>query len=211
MSVIVLTFNDELMIGRCLNSIRDLSDDIIIIDSLSTDKTRKICKDIGTRFIQYDFVNQGIQINWALDNIKIKNDWILQLDSDEILPSAIKDEIKEKIQSDSKYVGYYMNRRMYWMNRWLKHGRMYPHYILRLFRKGFARWEECEEHHAIPNGECGYLDNDFLEDNRKNTLEQFTLKHLRTAESEVKEHFDGVEGEAKLEPKLFGKKANRTR
>ena len=210
-SVIILTYNDEIMIGRCLESVRDLSDDIVVIDSFSTDKTQSICKEFGVRFIQHDFVNQGIQINWALDHVPFKYEWILQLDSDEILPPAIKGEIKEKIQSGSNFVGYYMNRRMYWMNKWLKYGRMYPHYILRLFRKGFVRWEECEEHHAIASDKCGYMDNDFLEDNRKNTLEEFTLKHLRTAESEVKEHLCGVESGAKLEPKLFGRKANRTR
>tara|TARA_Y100001934_G_C12314391_1_gene756642 strand:+ start:155 stop:1027 length:873 start_codon:yes stop_codon:yes gene_type:complete len=210
-SVIVLTYNNELMIERCLRSIGDLSDDIIIIDSYSTDKTKQICKKLGARFVQHEFKNQGVSINWALENLHIKNEWVLQLDSDELLPKALKEEIKIKIRTKSKYIGYYLNRRMYWMNRWLRHGRMYPHYILRLFLKGYARWEECEEHHAIPNGKCGYLKNDFLEDNRHNNLEQFMVKHLRTAETEVKEHFQGVSGETVLEPKLFGTKAQRTR
>jgi len=88
---------------------------------------------------------------------------------------------------------------------------MYPHYILRLFKLGCARYEERTEEHLVLAGEAGYLRNDFLEDNRKNTLDYFTEKHLKTAAGEVAEILSEVkEGDA-IAPKLLAPKVNRTR
>jgi glycosyltransferase involved in cell wall biosynthesis len=210
-SAIILSFNEEKNIGRCLKSISDLTDDIIIMDSFSTDKTLEICNEYKCRVFQNPFVNQALQFNWALDNAHVKYDWILRLDSDEMLPNKLKDELRYRLGRGSDFNAYYLNRRMYWMNRWLRHGRMYPHNIVRIFRKGFGRYENKEEEHLIINGKVGYMKNDFLEDNRINTLEYFSRKHLRTAESEVKEYFQGLDLNDGITPKFFGPKINRTR
>src|SRR5262249_37624292 len=137
-------------------------------------------------------------------------DWVLRLDSDEIVPLALAEEMQARVGKEA-VVGYYMNRRMYWMNHWLKHGRMYPHYILRLFKRGFARYEERTEEHLVLTGEAGYMQRDFLEDNRRNTLDYFTVKHLRTAAGEVAEALSGVEERDGITPKLLAPKVNRTR
>jgi glycosyltransferase involved in cell wall biosynthesis len=212
-SIIILTFNDEVQIRNCLESLSDITDDIVIVDSYSSDKTIEICAEYGARIFKNPFINQAIQCNWALDNIEFKNEWILRLDSDEILPKKIKKEIYQKIKEDSDINGYFLNRRMYWMGRWLRFGRMYPHHILRLFRSGFARYEEKTEEHLIVDGRVDFLKNDFLEDNKKNNLDYFTEKHLQTAKGEVREIKDARSGEFSdgLEPKIFGYKVNRTR
>jgi glycosyltransferase involved in cell wall biosynthesis len=210
-TVIILTYNDEDNIEACLDSVRDFSDDLIIVDSFSTDRTLEICRDFGCKIHQNPFVNQAIQFNWALDNVPIKYEWVLRMDSDEILPGQLKKEILSRTSTEEGANGYYLNRRMYWMNRWLKHGRMYPHYILRLFRKGYARYEEKTEEHLLVTGKTAYMKHDFLEDNRKNTLDYFTEKHLSTARGELSEILAPVHGEAYVKPMLIGPKVNRTR
>lgn len=214
-SVIILTYEDEIQIGNCLASIADLSDDIIVIDSFSKDRTLDICREHGARVYQNPFVNQAIQFNWALDNVPIKHEWILRLDSDEIVPDKLKAEIRRRMGRESGIVAYYLNRRMYWMGRFLRHGRMYPHYIVRLFRMGRARYEERTEEHLVVDGNIGKLKNDFLEDNKKNNLDYFTEKHLATARGELKEILDAESGRLAatqaIEPKLIGAKVQRTR
>ena len=210
-SVIILTYNEERNIARCLNSIKDLSNDIIIIDSYSTDSTLKICEEYGCRIYQHPFENHAKQFNWALDNVEINNNWIIRLDCDEIIPDKLKKEIKDILNGSPGYDAYYLNRRMYWMNKWLRHGRMYPHYITRLFRKGKARYEEKTEEHLVVNGKTSYLKNDFLEDNRINTLNYLTKKHLVLAEREILDTSMLTINHSDMIPKLFGPKPNRTR
>jgi glycosyltransferase involved in cell wall biosynthesis len=209
-SAIILTYNDESQVESCLRSIANLTDDVVVVDSFSTDRTEAICRGLGARFFKHAFVNQALQFNWALDSIPLKYDWVLRLDSDEIVPAALVEEMRTRVGKEP-VAGYYMNRRMYWMNRWLKHGRMYPHFILRLFKRGSARYEERTEEHLVLAGEAGYLKNDFLEDNRKNTLDYFTDKHLKTAAGEVAEVLAGVEENDGVAPKLLAPKVNRTR
>lgn len=210
-TVIILTFNDERNIVPCLESAARLSDDVVIVDSFSTDQTLEIARSRGCRIFQNPFVNQAHQFNWALDNVEPRHEWILRLDSDEVIPDALAREIAARAGAEAGIDGYYLNRRMYWMNRWLRHGRMYPHYILRLFRRGRARYELRTEEHLILQGEAGYMKCDFLEDNRNNTLDYFTIKHLKTAQGEVDEiMLEAGTGDA-IEPRLFGTKVQRTR
>jgi glycosyltransferase involved in cell wall biosynthesis len=214
-SVIILTYEDAIQIANCLHSIADFTDDIIVVDSYSTDKTLEICRSYGAHIHQNPFVNQAVQFNWALDNVEIKYDWILRLDSDEIVPEKLKTEMRRRVGNDPGVNAYYLNRRMYWMGRWLRHGRMYPHYIVRLFKKGRARYEERTEEHLIVDGGVDYMKNDFLEDNKKNTLDYFTKKHLATACGELRELLEKQIGSnathPMIEARLFGAKVHRTR
>jgi len=211
-SVIILTYNEDMNIERCLNSIKDLASEIIIVDSQSTDKTLDICEKYGCRIFQNNFINQAIQFNWALDNIDIRNDWVFRLDADEIVPKKLKKEMLERVGREEGVHGYSLNRRMYWMNKWLKHGRMYPHFIARIFKKGYGRYEEKTEEHLIIDGQVRNMKNDFLEDNRLNNLDYFTRKHLSTAEGEVREVFLRHKIDDKtVRVKFFGAKVERTR
>jgi glycosyltransferase involved in cell wall biosynthesis len=216
-SIIILTYEDEIQISNCLRSLVGLSDDIIVIDSFSRDKTVEICKEFGARVYQNPFVNQAVQFNWALDNVEPFNEWILRLDSDEVIPEKLKQEILDRTGREQGVVAYTLNRRMYWMGRWLRYGRMYPHRITRLFKKGCARYEEkTEEHLVVQGGHCGRMHNDFYENNLKNSLDYFTEKHLATARGELKEIIDSASGtgvalENEIPPRLIGEKVNRTR
>lgn len=213
-SIVILTFNDEVQIANCLDSIADLTDDVVVVDSFSADRTLEICRSYGARVYQHEFVNQAHQFNWALDNIPLKYDWVLRLDSDEVVPEPLREEIRRRVGSEPETAAYAMNRRVYWMGRWLRHGRMYPHYIVRLFRKGRARYELRTEEHLVVDGPVARLTNDFYEDNRKNNLDYFTMKHLATARGELEEILRaraGQQDDFAIEPNLFGTKIERTR
>src|SRR3989344_7620469 len=96
-AVIVLTYNEELNLEKCLKSIAGLAREIFVVDSYSTDKTLEIAKRYSARIYQREFKNQADQFNWALDNLDVKSDWILRLDADEYLTPELKLEISQVI------------------------------------------------------------------------------------------------------------------
>jgi len=213
-SVIILTFNEEENIRRCLDSITDFTDDIIIVDSFSTDATLKICEKYGCRVFQHAFTNQALQFNWALDSVPWERPWTLRLDADEVLPDKLKQELRELTATCGPEVtGIYLNRRMYFMNRWLRHGGIYPHYILRAFRKGAGRYEEkTEEHFVLASGRAIYAKNDFLEDNRQNTLKYWLKKHDDLSDGEIRDTLlESRNPGLDIKEDLFGNNVERTR
>jgi len=213
-SVLILTFNEEKNIRRCLESVRDFTDDIVIVDSFSTDSTLKICEEYGCRIYQHAFANHAIQFNWALDNVPLDRPWIVRLDCDELLPTKLKQELTHLITTcEPEVTGIYLNRRMYFMNRWLRHGGIYPHYILRMFRTGCGRYEEkTEEHLVLTSGRAIYAKNDFLEDNRQNTLKYWLKKHDDLSDGEIRDTLLETRApDQDLKENLFGNKVERTR
>jgi len=188
-SLIVLTFNEEKNLPRCLESVKDLADEIFVVDSYSEDKTVGIAEKFGAKVFQRDFINQAEQFNWALDNLLITSDWILRLDADECLMPELRDEIAEVLpEAPSEITGFYIKRRVYFLGRWIKHGGYYPTWFLRLWRKGAARIEEREvdEHTVLLKGRAENLKNDFVDDSR-NGLDAWTEKINDYTSREVKE------------------------
>ena len=169
-SVIVLTYNEEMNIESCLENIRNWASEIFIVDSYSTDKTLEIAERYDIKISQHPFENQAQQFNWALDNLGIKNDWILRLDADEQLTEELKNEITEELGKVTPEIsGFLMKRRVYFMGRWIKHGGYYPAWFLRLFRKNKAKSElkTMDEHIILLEGKSKKLKNDFIDDNKK--------------------------------------------
>ncbi len=188
-SVVVLTYNEEIHIGRLLKNISDWADEIFIADSFSTDKTLEIARSYGVKIVQHKFENQASQFNWALDNLEIKNDWILRLDADEYLIEDLKKEIGTILPKTLEGVGgFYIKRRVYFMGRWIRHGAYYPVWFLRLFRKGGARSEQraMDEHIVLLEGKAEKLKNDFVDENLKG-LRDWVDKHNNYASREAEE------------------------
>jgi len=199
-SVIILTLNEELNLGKCLENIAGWADEVFVVDSFSTDNTGQIAKRYNVAFIQHPFKNQASQFNWALDNLEMKNEWILRLDADEYLTEELKKEISKVLMKENISInqpnqhksaainGFYIKRRVYFMGRWIKHGGYYPTWILRLFRKGKARSEqrEMDEHFILLTGEAGKLKNDFIDDNKKD-LASWINKHNDYSSREARE------------------------
>lgn len=189
LSAIILTFNEEQNIENCLKNICAWADEVFVVDSYSTDKTMEIVQKYGVRFIQHPFEAQAQQFNWALDNLKIRNEWVLRLDADEYLTEELKNEIVKMLKNVSNEInGFYIKRRVYFMGRWIRHGGYYPAWFLRLFRYGKARSEErkMDEHIVLLSGKSESLKNDFIDNNQK-SLEWWTAKHNNYSSREAKE------------------------
>jgi len=198
-SVIILTYSEELNLENCLKNIFGWADEIFIVDSYSTDKTLEIAKKYNCKIFQHPFENQAQQFNWALDNLKIKNEWILRLDADEYLTPELKDEITKTLKNTSDNIsGYYMKRRVYFMGKWIKHGGYYPTWILRLFRydKGKSELRKVDEHIVLTEGEASRLKNDFADDNKKD-LTWWIGKHNDYASREAADFLSGNLGVSK--------------
>jgi glycosyltransferase involved in cell wall biosynthesis len=129
-SVLILTFNEEINLSNCLDSVSEF-DDIIILDSYSTDSTVSIAKSKGARVFQRKFDNFANQRNYALKNLTFKNDWILHLDADEIVTSKLIGEIKQKIPN-KKYDAFRLPSKIMFLGKWLRFSGMYPIYQVRL-------------------------------------------------------------------------------
>lgn len=210
LSIQILTYNEENNIKQCLDSIKDLSDDIIIIDSNSTDKTLEICKKYKCKIFSNKFVNHGIQRNWALKNIKHQYDWILFLDADERLTSALTNEIKH-FDDTGEYDFIKFKKKMFWMNKLLRFGGINNQLKVRIGRVGNCFYEEVTEEHLLTNNKVLKMNNYFYENNINNNLDYFTKKHLLTAQGELEELLNSNFEDDTITPNLFGDSIHRLR
>lgn len=143
LSVAIITYNEEKNIGRCISSLLEVADEILVVDSFSTDKTEDICKSFGARFIQNKFMGYIEQKNFALD--QCTHSYVLSLDADEALSENLINEIKtlkKNFQSD----GYCFNRLNNYNGHWVRFGGWYPDTKLRLVNKIKARWTGVNPH-----------------------------------------------------------------
>ncbi len=159
-SVVLATHNEEANLAKCLESVRHLADEIVIADEDSTDKTIEIAKQFQARVISAPHQqNFHITKNIAID--AAKGDWILQLDADEVVSEELAHEIKSAITYD--FNGYWINRKNWFLTRFLTKGGQYPDPTLRLYRRGKGRLPAKDVHEqAVIDGEVGQLANDLL-------------------------------------------------
>lgn len=215
-SLIILTYNEEVNIEYCLQSVCDWIGEIIIVDSFSTDATLELCRKYTEMIYQHPFENQAKQFNWALDHIPIAHEWVMRLDADEMVTPELAKEICQALPTlPEKVAGVYMKRRVYFMGQWMKHGGYYPMWFLRLFRTGKGRYEEItEEHIVLSEGETVRLKNDFIDHNRKG-LSFWTDKHTHWAIGEMLDVLSmmgqGMLPANTVRPALFGSQEQRRR
>ena len=133
-SIYILTYNEEVDIASCIESAM-LSDDIIVVDSYSTDRTIEIAKQYPVRTVQHEFESHGKQRTWMLENVETKYDWVYLLEADERMTPALFQECSGVINQD-KAVGYYVAERVIFMGSWIRRSTQYPRYQLRLLKKG---------------------------------------------------------------------------
>lgn len=140
-SVIVPIKNEAANLPRCLGSIR-WADEIFVVDSQSTDDSARIVQQHGARLEQFHFNGTWPKKkNWALENLPFKNDWVFILDADEVLPPEAEQEFAAAIANAGEIAGYWINRRFFFLGRWLRHA-YYPNWNLRLFRHSLGRYEK---------------------------------------------------------------------
>ncbi len=186
-AIIVLTYNEEIHLERCLKSIRSISKKIWIIDSFSTDKTIKISKKYNAKLIKRKFVNQSEQFNWAIKLIPKKYDWIFRIDADEYLSLNLIQNVKTKIKEFKKnnIKGIYFNRKFIYQNKILNYGGLSDIKSLRMFRNGYGKSEERNmDEHIIVNGKTASISGVIYDHNLKDT-NHFIAKHIDYAKREA--------------------------
>jgi glycosyltransferase involved in cell wall biosynthesis len=146
LSVVIITYNEERNIGRCLESVKAIADDITVVDSLSTDKTKTICESYNVHFVEHAFEGHIRQKNFAAMQAKYPHQ--LSLDADEALSEELQNSIKqakENWQAD----GYRMNRRSNYCGQWINHSGWYPDTKIRLYDIRQGQWGGMDPHDKI--------------------------------------------------------------
>ncbi|HEY6122817.1 MAG TPA: glycosyltransferase family 2 protein [Pyrinomonadaceae bacterium] len=141
------------------------ADEIVVVDSYSTDATLDICREFGAHIVQHEYINSAKQKNWAVT--QCRHEWVLQIDADEVLEAGLQDEIEQAIATVSEDVHLFrIPRKNHMLGKWIRYGDNFPDYQTRLFRRGKARWNEREVHaHMEVNGEVRTLRHCLLHNN----------------------------------------------
>jgi len=158
LSVVLATFNEEKNLASCLDSVKDIADEIIIVDGTSKDKTVEIAKKYGASIkVTTNPTNFHINKQKAID--MATKDWILQLDADEHVSPELKEEIKQILEKKTEeFNGYWMPRKNWFLGRFLVKGGQYPDYTLRFYKNGKGRLPQKDVHEqAVVEGKVGYL------------------------------------------------------
>jgi glycosyltransferase involved in cell wall biosynthesis len=184
-SVLIRTLNEQVNLPHCLASL-SWCDDIVVLDSGSTDRTVQIAQEAGCRVIQRQFDNESAQLNWAGTQIEYKYPWVYCSDADEVLPWDLTEEMKS-IASDktNKYVAYRLRYKNYFMDRWIKHCGIYPVWVLRFYRPQNVQWERMVNCTPVVRGEIGELNGHFHHYSFRKGLAAWVDKHNKYSTNEA--------------------------
>ncbi len=188
-TVVILTLNEAIHIARAVDNAKRLTDEVVIVDSGSTDDTCGLAAARGAQVFFHAFQDYGDQRQWALTAIPYGNDWVLFLDADELLSDELIEEIRRVLPGTPPEVdGYRMRRRFYWLGKWLRRGGLYPLWLLRLVRRERA-W--CEDRtvneHLLVSGQVRDLRHDIFHVDLK-PISDWLAKHNTYSSLEAREH-----------------------
>ncbi len=189
-SAVVITYNEEKNIRRCLESIAGIADEIIVVDSLSTDRTKQICSEFNVRFIEQPFLGYIEQKNFAMD--LASHDFVLSLDADEALDETLQKSILAERDKSFPADGYQMNRLSSFCGQWIKHGTWYPDKKLRLLNRKKGKWGGVNPHDKIVMQEAAvihHLKGDILHYTYE-SIEEIILQTNRFTNIQAKEMFN---------------------
>lgn len=187
LSVLILTYNEELHIARAIGSIAAFADKVFVIDSFSTDQTVEIARTLGATVLQNPFVNQARQFQWGLEHAPIHSEWVMRLDADEMIEPALAREIAEKLPTlGADVAGVNLKRKHIFLDRFIRHGGRYPLILTRIWRRGQGRVEDrwMDEHVIVQGGRTVQFDNPFC-DHNLHDIGYFTDKHNKYATREA--------------------------
>lgn len=184
-SALILTYNEEINIARCLDALT-WCDDIVLIDSGSTDLTLTIARQHGARILERGFDNFAAQRNFGLDHGAFKHDWVLHLDADEEVTPAFRATI-EALEPEPGVDGYYVPSKTMLLGQWLKHAGMYPTYQARLGHRERMRFIQVGhgQREDLPPEKMGRIDEPYLHYNFSHGMRPWLEKHLRYADDEA--------------------------
>ncbi|BAZ04372.1 glycosyltransferase family 2 protein [Calothrix sp. NIES-3974] len=204
-SIYILTYNEEIDIAACIESAM-LSDDVIVVDSCSRDRTVEIARSYPVRVVEHAFESHGKQRTWMLENITPKYDWVYILEADERMTPELFAECVEKSQT-GEHIGYYVAERVMFMNHWIRHSTQYPRYQLRLFQHGkvwFTDYGHTER--EVCDGSTGFLTQTYPHYTSGKGFSRWIDKHNRYSSDEAVETIKQLEsGKINWVDLFFGK------
>lgn len=186
-SIYILTYNEEIDIAECIESVIDLSDDVVVVDSFSSDRTVEIARNYPVRVFQHAFVSHGRQRTWMLENIPTKHDWAYILEADERMTPELFAECIAASRS-GEAIAYYVAERVIFMGTWIRHSTQYPRYQMRLFAMGkvwFSDYGHTER--EVYEGQAGFLKETYPHYTSGKGLSRWIDKHNRYSSDEAKE------------------------
>ncbi len=186
LSVIIPCYNEEKNIRECLESVA-WADEILVVDSFSTDKTLEIARKYTDRIVQHEFVNDSVQKNWAIPQARYE--WILIVDCDERVPPELRDEILDILAQSPSKDGYWVKRKNYLMGRHVTHSGWGRDTVLRFFRKSKGRYEEKRVHGEIHLDNTGTL-NSFFDHYTVSSIGEWVNKINRYTSYKAQDKFD---------------------
>lgn len=189
--IVILAYNEELHIKRCLSSALKLTNHILVVDSFSNDKTAEISKQMGVTVLQNQWKSHSNQFNWALSLIKNKYEWVFRIDADEYLSEELISEIRAKLNNTKVGInGIYIKRIINFFGRDIRFGGVGNIYVLRIFRcrYGFLENRLMDEHFIIIGKTVKFKGT--IIDRNLNNIDWWILKHLRYASLEAIEMLD---------------------
>lgn len=201
LTTIILTYNEELNIEECIESVKKISKRIIVIDSFSNDKTVEIAKNMGAEVYINKFITHAKQFKYGLEIANIKTKWVFRIDADERLTIESADEIDHlcNINTHTDINGIIVRFEVNFLGRKLKYGGMYPFRKLLVFKYGYGDIEDrnMDEHIFLKEGKAVELKNDSLHFDYKN-LTYWVEKHNRYSSMEVKDYFYNLNSRDKI-------------
>lgn len=185
-TIYILTYNEELDVAACIESAM-VSDDIIVVDSISSDRTVEIASKYPVRVVEHAFESHGKQRTWMLENISPKYEWVYILEADERMTPELFAECVEATKNPD-YIGYYAAERVMFMNTWIRRSTQYPRYQLRLFRHGkvwFTDYGHTER--EVCDGNTSFLKETYPHYTCSKGLSRWIEKHNRYSTDEARE------------------------
>jgi glycosyltransferase involved in cell wall biosynthesis len=221
LSILIPVKNEAGNLGACLGSV-SFAEEIVVVDSASTDDTCKIASEFGAQVVQFHWNGQfPRKKNWALENIPWRHEWVLIVDADERITADLQKQIFSAVQRND-VDGYYLNRRFWFLGGWINHCGYFPSWNLRLFRHNKGRYERFESdqgsgdnevhEHVLLDGRAGYLSPP-MEHYAYPDVATFIEKHNRysTWEAHVRKQFRTGGALPQLPARPFGRPMERKR
>ncbi len=223
-SVLIPAKNEEYNLPACLESV-SRADEVFVVDSQSSDRSEEISKEFGANVVQFYFEGSWPKKkNWSLENLPFRNEWVLIVDCDERITPELWDEIERRINTEDND-GYYLNRRVFFLGKWIRHGGKYPDWNLRLFKHKLGRYENLntedvpntgdnEVHeHVVLDGKVAYLENDMLHIDFRD-IYHWLARHNRYSNWEARVYYNLLMGkgdDGTIGANLFGDAVQRKR
>jgi glycosyltransferase involved in cell wall biosynthesis len=212
-TVIIITYQEEQNIKACIESVQNVTKNIFVVDSYSTDKTQLILKEMNIEFCEYEFKSYKDKRDWAQKNNPFESEWVFHIDADERFTPELSEWLitqfpKEQYNAD----GFMFSRKTIFMDRWIKHGDHYPNFHLNLFKSqlGYVEEKAYDNHFVVASENTIYIRNADIINFVANSIDDLIISHNKWATIEAMEIVKGIE-KGEVEAKLLGNPIERRR